>query len=98
MISSIRPQSATVRVIGLMLETLANSSGDMSCGISPADALKPMTPLQAAGIRVEPPATVATAKGPTPAAMATAAPPDEPPQVRSALQTLRVRPNSGASV
>ena len=32
------------------------------------------------------------------AASATAAPPDDPPLVRSAAQALRVRPNSGASV
>src|SRR5262245_61385943 len=98
MVSSIKAQSATVRVIGLMLEKLANSSGAMSWGMTPADCLNPTTPLQAAGMRVEPPASVATARGATPAATATAAPPDEPPHVRSALQTLRVRPNKGASV
>ena len=36
--------------------------------------------------------------GPIPAATATAAPPLDPPEVRSALQALRVRPKSGASV
>ena len=36
--------------------------------------------------------------GPMPAATATAAPPLEPAEVRSALQALRVRPNKGASV
>ena len=41
---------------------------------------------------------VAAGIGPMPAATATAAPPLEPPEVRSALQALRVRPNSGASV
>ena len=57
----------------------------------------PTTPLQAAGMRVEPPPSVATASGAMPLA-ATAAPPLEPPQVRAALQALRVRPNSGESV
>ena len=90
--------SITVRAIGLMLEMLANASGAMSCGTTPADCLKPTTPLQAAGMRVEPPASVPTPIGHTPAARATAAPPDEPPLVRSAAQALRVRPNSGASV
>lgn len=49
-------------------------------------------------MRVEPPAQVAMASGPMPAAQATAAPPDDPPEVREASQALRVRPNSGASV
>ena len=98
MASSISAVSITVRAIGLMLEMLANASGAMSCGTTPADCLKPTTPLQAAGMRVEPPASVPTPIGQTPAASATAAPPDEPPLVRSAAQALRVRPNSGASV
>ena len=51
----------TVRAIGLMLEMLAKASGAMSCGTTPADCLKPTTPLQAAGMRVEPPASVPTA-------------------------------------
>ncbi len=49
-------------------------------------------------MRVEPPPSVAMPIGPMPAATATAAPPLEPPDVRSALQALRVRPNNGASV
>ena len=59
---------------------------------------KTTTPLAAAGMRVEPPPSVATPIGPMPAATATAAPPLEPAEVRSALQALRVRPNSGESV
>ena len=98
MASSMSAVSMTVRVIGVMLERLAKASGAMSCGTTPTDCLKPTTPLQAAGMRVEPPASVPTPIGHTPAASATAAPPDEPPLVRSAAQALRVRPNSGASV
>ncbi len=49
-------------------------------------------------MRVEPPPSVATASGAMPLATATAAPPLEPPLVRSACQALRVRPNSGESV
>jgi hypothetical protein len=98
MASSISAVSMTVRAMGLMLETLANTSGDMSCGTTPADCLKPTTPLQAAGMRVEPPASVPMPMGQTPAASATAAPPEEPPLVRFASQALRVRPNSGACV
>ena len=56
------------------------------------------TPLHAAGMRAEPPPSVATASGASPAATAAAAPPLDPPQVRAALHALRVRPKSGASV
>ena len=49
-------------------------------------------------MRVEPPPSVEIASGAMPAAQATAAPPDEPPDVRPASQALRVRPNSGDSV
>jgi len=37
MASSISAVSMTVRAIGLMLETLAKTSADMSCGTTPAD-------------------------------------------------------------
>ncbi len=98
MASSIRAVSITVRAMGLMLDTLANTSGDMSCGTTPADCFKPATPLQAAGMRVEPPASVPMPIGQTPAASAVPAPPDEPPDVREGSQALRVRPKIAASV
>src|SRR6478736_8758514 len=66
--------------------------------MTPLLCLIPTTPLQAAGIRVDPPPSVATASGAIPQATATAAPPLEPPLERSALQALRVRPNKGESV
>src|SRR3954452_24687799 len=66
--------------------------------MTPLLCFSPTTPLQAAGIRVEPPPSVATANGARPLATATAAPPLEPPLERAALQALRVRPNSGESV
>ena len=93
-----RIDSRTMRAMGLMLEKLANTSGAISCGTTPADCLKPTTPLAAAGMRVEPPASVPTPMAQRPAASATPAPPDDPPDVRSAAQALRVRPNKGASV
>ena len=52
-------------------------------------------PVQAAGSRVEHPASVANAIGVRPAATATPAPADEPPQVNSGAQGLRVTPVSG---
>src|SRR3954463_8963983 len=66
--------------------------------MTPLLCFSPTTPLQAAGMRVEPPPSVATASGAMPAATATAAPPLEPPLERSLLQALRVRPKSGESV
>src|SRR3954467_3798726 len=66
--------------------------------ITPLLCLSPTTPLHAAGMRVEPPPSVATASGASPLATATAAPPLEPPLDRSRLQALRVRPNRGESV
>ncbi len=66
--------------------------------MTPLLCFSPTTPLQAAGIRVEPPPSVAIASGAMPLATATAAPPLEPPEERSALHALRVRPNSGELV
>src|SRR5437879_13847895 len=66
--------------------------------MTPLDCFSPTTPLQAAGIRVEPPPSVAIASGAMPLAIATAAPPLEPPLERASLQALRVRPNNGESV
>ena len=51
---------------------------------------RPTTPLAAAGMRVEPPPSVAMPIGPMPAAIATAAPPLEPADVRSAKVELEV--------
>ncbi len=90
--------SATVRVIGVMYEIFPNPSCAYSCGTMPSPCLNPTTPLHAAGMRVEPPPSVATANGTRPAATATAEPPELPPDVRSPRQALRVRPNNGASV
>ncbi len=69
----------------------------------------PTSPLNAAGMRVEPPPSLAVPKGMRPAATAAAEPPLEPPGVRSVFQGLRVVPhalvcvnatvpNSGAAV
>src|SRR6478609_9968640 len=77
---------------------LPNPSCAYSCGTTPSPCLNPTTPLHAAGMRVDPPPSVATAIGTRPAATATADPPLEPPELRSARQALRVRPNNGACV
>ena len=64
----------------------------------PQVGLKPNRPQKPAGIRIEPPPSVATCSHPMPSAAATAAPPLLPPGVRSVFQGLRVTPVSGLSV
>ena len=58
----------------------------------PRCGLRPTRPQHAAGIRVEPPPSLACAMGTMPAATAVAEPPDEPPLVRAGSQGLRVGP------
>src|SRR5438094_119138 len=54
----------------------------------------PTTPVRAAGWRIEPPVSVPRAKRTSPAATATADPPDEPPGTRSAHQGFFTAPNA----
>src|SRR5438445_13069760 len=58
----------------------------------------PNTPQAEAGIRIEPPPSLAWATGRMRAATAAAAPPDEPPEECARFQGLRVGPNSRDSV
>src|SRR2546422_519435 len=62
------------------------------------EGLKPYTPQNAAGMRIEPPPSVPSASGPQPLATPTAAPPLEPPGVSAGFHGLRVTPKSGFSV
>ena len=55
-------------------------------------------PQNDAGIRMEPPPSVPTASGPSPAATAAPAPPLDPPGVSSRFHGFRVIPKSGLSV
>jgi hypothetical protein len=55
-------------------------------------------PVNAAGMRTEPPPSVPSDSGPIPSATAAALPPDDPPDVRSGSHGLRVTPVSGESV
>ncbi len=63
-----------------------------------AGGFRPTRPQHAAGIRIEPPPSLPCATGTMPAATAAAAPPEEPPGVRSRSHGLRVGPNSRASL
>src|SRR5699024_3841074 len=67
-------------------------------GTRPRPGFKPNRPQAAAGIRIEPPPSLAPAIGTTPAATNAAEPPEEPPGVCSTCQGLRVAPHASGSV
>ena len=58
----------------------------------PRAGLSPTSPECAAGTRIEPPPSLASASGSTRAATAAAEPPEEPPGVCAVFQGLRVGP------
>src|SRR6266436_10020758 len=67
-------------------------------GLRARVGFRPKSPQHEAGMRIEPPPSVACAAGSMRAATAAAEPPDEPPALRLGLQGLRVGPNSAGSV
>ncbi len=71
--------------------------GRFSPGTRPVDCLKPNRLQHDAGMRTEPPPSVASANDSRPSATAAAAPPDEPPVLRVVSNGLRDGPNSGLS-
>lgn len=77
-----RAASVTVVVSGPAVARVAYQSLLGHLGISPLDGLNPTTPQCAAGMRTEPAPSPPCARGPSPAATAAAAPPEEPPGVR----------------
>ena len=64
----------------------------------PRAGFSPTSPQHAAGIRIEPPPSLPCAIGTIPAATAAAAPPLEPPGVRSSAHGFAVGPNRRGSV
>src|SRR5919198_3293004 len=64
----------------------------------PRLGLSPTSPQQAAGIRIEPPPSLACAMGTIPDATAAALPPDEPPGVRVVSHGFRGGPKRSGSV
>ena len=60
--------------------------------IRPGVVFNPKTPQNAAGIRIDPPVSLATASGTIPAATAAAEPPLEPPGIRPRCHGLLVEP------
>ncbi len=63
-------------------------------GLRPRLGLSPKTPQAEAGIRIEPPSSVAEAMGTIAAATAAAEPPLEPPAERRRSQGFRVAPQA----
>ena len=58
----------------------------------PREGLRPTSPHMAAGIRIDPPPSLALAAGTMPEATAAAAPPEDPPGLWSVSHGLRVGP------
>ena len=75
-----------------------HANGAFGLGTRPGDGRKPTTLQNAAGLRREPPVSEPLATGTSPHANATAAPPDEPPQVFVRSYGLRVAPKTGLNV
>src|SRR5690554_2915519 len=64
----------------------------------PRVGFSPISPQQAAGIRIDPPPSLAWATGTTPAATRAAAPPEEAPEEYCRFQGLRVAASWAGSV
>src|SRR4051794_21945449 len=62
-------------------------------GVRPRPGLSPNRPVEALGIRIEPPPSLAPANGTMPAATAAADPPLDPPEERVKSHGLRVGPH-----
>ncbi len=91
-------RSAGVRAMNPGVSSEGASGTQPSRGIRPKARLIPATPHKAVGMRMEPPVSVATAAGTSPAATAAADPPLDPPGTKSRLHGLRVPVPSGCWV
>jgi hypothetical protein len=69
------------------------ASGRPVYGTRPNEALRPYRPHQDAGMRTEPPPSVASDSGSSPSATAAALPPEEPPVFFLVSNGLRDGPN-----
>src|SRR4051812_37931097 len=98
MASSSTALSRTERVTACGTEAPAQPSLDGANDTRPRDGFSPNRPQHDAGMRIDPPPSLALAAGAMPAATAAAAPPEEPPGVRERSQGLRQTPRSALSV
>ncbi len=90
-------ESATVRVSTPPVPMKLSPTAGLE-EMRPRLALRPTSPQQAAGMRMEPAPSLPWATGRMPAATAAAAPPEEPPGVRDGSHGLRVGPKRRGSV
>src|SRR2546421_108254 len=95
--SSSATHSSTVRAIGPTWSKLGASGKQPSIETSPYVGLKPTTPQQAAGMRIEPPESVPRAASTSPVASAAAEPPDDPPAIRPGATGFGTVPKCGFS-
>src|SRR5262245_1156525 len=92
--SSVRTMSSTKRVNAPAWDSVSVTVPGQT-GIRPSVGLKPGTQQKAAGMRIDPPASVPSAMGTAPAATVAAEPALEPPELRSVFQGFRVMPVNG---
>src|SRR5579862_8142679 len=74
-------QSGTWRGMGPRTGMVDQAKPRADCATRPGAGRRPTTPQNAAGLRNDPPASLPSAIGSMPVASATAAPPEDPPQV-----------------
>src|SRR3954452_25206538 len=84
-------QSATVRASGPEWQYVSRLNGG-STGTRPYGGLKPTTPQNEAGSRIEPPMSDPLASVAVPAARAAPEPPEEPPTPYTGFHGFRVTP------
>src|SRR5471032_1475376 len=94
---SMSAASRTLHAIGPSVDSAVHDAA-LPAGTSENVGLNPTTPLQHAGIRIDPPPSVASDSGPIPSATATADPPLLPTGESRVSHGLRVTPISGQSV
>src|SRR2546421_6329730 len=87
---STKARSATERPKHPEVLSVDHANAAFGLGTRPMEGRKPTTLQKAAGLRNEPPVSLPLATGTSPQASATAAPPEDPPQVLVKSQGLRV--------
>src|SRR3954469_18042102 len=95
---SAKARSATDRPRHPEVVSVHHANGAFGLGTRPGEGRKPATLQKAAGLRSEPPVSDPLATGTSPHARATAAPPDDPPQVFVRSYGLRVAPKTVLNV
>src|SRR6266404_4187154 len=98
MTSSSAAASRTVRATGADVPRPSEPEPYGDGDTRPRDGLIPRRPQHDAGMRIEPPPSLPCATGHSPAAVAAAAPPLDPPGVRDVSHGLRHTPFSSDSV